>query len=370
MNLSIFGRNFLTLIGKALEKDGFHVLFNKFSLDTDIVITQSILDMYKIYRILKLIKKNKIKLINFILDIPAYRLEKPYGPRSLYKTNKQPLFDDQRAHNSIPLYIKQYLYHYAHKSPFLFNKINHISSKSNNGEYYRNLAKISNYLFNFNYNNRITYQKNYRNYLKKADLNLSISKYTQYCVKRFLKLNSSVCYQCVDSDYLLNFKKNIPKKYDAISVGRIVERKRHEVFIEAAKSLGLNIVVVGKQEDDWIKLDCPHHYAPNLESVFNEILSADFYVDCSIFEGFGMPPVEAAYLGKIVIASDIFIHKEILGNFALYFKKDNVKDLIKKMQSVINEEFTLNKDELEKIRRKYSVQAAKNRLKKYIELII
>ena len=51
-------------------------------------------------------------------------------------------------------------------------------------------------------------------------------------------------------------------------------------------------------------------------------------MDASIFEGFRMILVEAIFLNKSIIISDAYIHREILGDYLLYFKGDNVDDLI------------------------------------------
>ncbi|MHA1491976.1 MAG: glycosyltransferase [Promethearchaeota archaeon] len=159
-------------------------------------------------------------------------------------------------------------------------------------------------------------------------------------------------------------------KYDAINISKIMWRKRQQLFVKAAKTLGLKIVVIGPHRDKSIKLDCPHYFIPDQAQVFKKLNQARFYVDASIFEGFGMTPIEAAFLDKITIASDTYVHKEVLGEYPLYFKRDNVEDLVEKMKMVINGEFTLNKEAVRRIKKKYSVNATKNRLLDFIESII
>lgn len=59
---------------------------------------------------------------------------------------------------------------------------------------------------------------------------------------------------------------------------------------------------------------------------------ADIFVDASIYEGFGMPPVEALSNGvKHVLVSDIPAHREVLGKDAVYFRLYDVNDLAMKM---------------------------------------
>lgn len=82
-------------------------------------------------------------------------------------------------------------------------------------------------------------------------------------------------------------------------------------------------------------------------------VQSPFYVDASIYEGFGMIIVEAIFLDKIFIIFDAYIHSEILWDFPLYFKSDNVDDLIEKMKTVIIGDFESQNEE---INNKYSIK--------------
>ncbi len=370
MNIIIFGNQLLAPVGNYLEKEGYSVTYNKFSPNADVIITQSIAYMYTPYRNLKKIKKKRIKLINFILDIPPFRLERRKGPKSTIRTSNQIIFDQQRNNNSIIKYFRQLLFNQTHKNPFFYNLLNYIENqdRSSNGAI-KILQETTQGLINKNYRNKYYYQINYRNFLKKADLNLAISNYTKQCLKKFLKIESEVCHLCVNSDLLLNLKPHIKYEYDAISLGKIVERKQPNIFVQAAKKLDLKILIIGKIINEWIKLDCSHFYIPLLKDAFKEITKSKLFVDCSIFEGFDMPSVEAAFLDRIIITSDTFLHKEILGNYPCYFKRNNINDLIEKIQYVRNGEFDINISELIKIKQKYSIEAMKKRLEGHIEAL-
>ena len=223
LKLSIYGTDFLILIGKALEKDGHYVLFNDFSSDIELIIIQSIKQMYKIYRLLKKIRHNNIKIINFVLDIPPYRLEKRKGAKSLIRTPNQLLFDDQRANNTLFKYFHQILFHIGAKYLLLSKILGGLYLDSMKGSgISRFFSKFILKIFNKLYINKMSYQVFYRNFLKKSDLVLSISKYTQYCFKKFLRIESKLCYQCVDSTYLLSLETPTEIKYNAISIGRLV----------------------------------------------------------------------------------------------------------------------------------------------------
>ncbi len=347
MKISIFGGYYLPFLKTALENDGHVVLINYFSPDIDVCIVESRFFVYQIYKILKIIKKNKIKLINSILDIPLWTLQKSY----IHSTNKD--------------YAKQFLYNNFHKSRFLSRSIDYLKPNPEKSKIYNFFFNYFQAYFNSFRTNKLYFLKNYRNFLKKSDLVLSLSKYTQKAVKKFLKLNTKVCYPCVNSDYLINLKKE-KILYDAINISRIVSYKRQELFVKAAKKIGLNVLVLGSYDDKSIKLKCPHYFLADSNETMKVLNKTSFYVAPTIFEGFGMTSVEAAFLRKPVVASDIYVHKEVLGEYPIYFKRDNLDDLIEKMRIVAEGSITPDNTQIVK---KYSIQALKKRIIKCIESI-
>ena len=345
MKFSIYGWYFLPYVKKYLEKDGHTVILNNFSTDVDVCIAENIMYMYDVYINLKKIKKNKIKLINIIADIPLFELQKDYLENTFVKDMKQNLFN------------------MTHRNQFLLNFVNYYKPSPKKGKIFNSFsARVQNYL-NFRVRNAFYHQRNYRRYLMKSDLVLSMSKYTKFIVKKFLKLNTDVYYGCINSDYLSKLPK-VNIEYDAINISRIVPEKRQKLFVKAAKKLGLNVIVIGYHQDKSIILDCPHFKLENQEEVFDYLNKSRFYVAPSVFEGFGMTPLEAAFLDKICISSDTYVNREILKDYPLYFKRDNLDDLVEKMQIVLNSGFKLNN---EYIKKKYSIEASKNRLMGFVE---
>jgi len=77
-----------------------------------------------------------------------------------------------------------------------------------------------------------------------------------------------------------------------------------------------------------------------------------------------MTPIEAAFLDKISIASNTYVHREVLGDYALYFELNNVDDLANKMETALEGSFKLNN---ESIKKRYSKEALKNRILRLIE---
>ena len=350
LKICFYGANFGLPILKELEKKGHTIFYNQFSKDADIILAESHSRMYEIYPILKKIKKQKIKLVNFLLDIPPWRLS---------------VEDDQ---NDITKLIRQFFYHIVHKHFFLNRILTLFLQILNKHKITKKFIRIINFFLNTRYHNKIFYQVNYKNFLKKSDLNLAISKFTQFCFKKLLNVDSEVWYPGVNSK-LIEDIEDLPIKYDMINISRITAHKRQNLIVDASKELGLKLMIIGYQQDKSIKLDCPHFYIPDHLSIMRELKKSRLYIDASIFEGFGLTPVEAAFFEKITIASDTYVHKEVLGNYPLYFIKDDLDDLIMKINQVLNGEFELDREAVDQIKKKYSLESAKNRLEKLLKSI-
>ena len=144
--------------------------------------------------------------------------------------------------------------------------------------------------------------------------------------------------------------KKLKEKSSFLVVGTLEPRKGHaQVLKEFEKlwknSVDINLVIVGKE--GWKISDLIHKIEKHPE--LNKRLfwlnnATDEYLDkiyessrCLIAgsygEGFGLPIVEAAERGLSVIARDIPIFREVAGDYAIYFGKDNMprlSDVIKK----------------------------------------
>ncbi len=83
------------------------------------------------------------------------------------------------------------------------------------------------------------------------------------------------------------------------------------------------IIVTGFIEDE----DLPYVYH-----------MADCFIFPSIYEGFGMPPLEAMAVGTMVISSDAASLKEVLGGAASYFHLGDKQELKEKMRMGIRQE--------------------------------
>ena len=64
--------------------------------------------------------------------------------------------------------------------------------------------------------------------------------------------------------------------------------------------------------------------------------NASILVQPSIYEGFGLPPLEALYLGTTCLLSDIEVFEELYSGFqnCYFFKREKPEDLAEKLLSI------------------------------------
>ena len=71
------------------------------------------------------------------------------------------------------------------------------------------------------------------------------------------------------------------------------------------------------------------------QQVYELLSKASCLVSPSLYEGFGIPPLEAMSLGTPVILSDIPVYKEVYSTFPVtYFKAGDANDLYQKLQQL------------------------------------
>jgi glycosyltransferase involved in cell wall biosynthesis len=117
-------------------------------------------------------------------------------------------------------------------------------------------------------------------------------------------------------------------------VGNAYPHKNLEVLITAAKLAGVRVIYVGKEDYFYKKLGISARPVSDKE-LTNLYKNAMALVFPSLMEGFGLPTVEAIRVGCPVIASDIPVFHEILGDSATYFNPKSAEELSKILQSPI-----------------------------------
>ena len=74
--------------------------------------------------------------------------------------------------------------------------------------------------------------------------------------------------------------------------------------------------------------------SPDDETIINLYKNAQLFVFPSLYEGFGLPPLEAMACGCPVVVSDLPVSKEVCGDAAIYFNPESEEDIAAKIINI------------------------------------
>ncbi len=181
---------------------------------------------------------------------------------------------------------------------------------------------------------------------------------------------------------LVNIKKenNLNNKFNNffIYVGNFYPHKNVEKLIEAFSKINRDFKLVLIGPNDYFQLrivqlinqlymkDKVIFYTnPSYADLVFFYKNAKAIIHPSLSEGFGLPLIEAVYFDCPIIASDIKVFKELLGNNYLSFNPNDVDDIAEKINTFIDKKPTF---EYSQIMKKYSFEKmTKETLKIYSE---
>lgn len=162
-------------------------------------------------------------------------------------------------------------------------------------------------------------------------------------------INSAVYDEMIQGRYFdfntITTEYNLPKKY-ILTLSTLEPRKNMKILLEAfdriADKVDYDLVLVGRK--GWKMDDVLNRYKAknrihitgfvkdeHLSSIYKNAIC---FVFPSLYEGFGLPPVEALALGVPVISSDAASLPEVLMEQAIYFRNNSIKELIEKLLSI------------------------------------
>lgn len=141
-------------------------------------------------------------------------------------------------------------------------------------------------------------------------------------------------------------KYNLPDRY-IMTLSTIEPRKNMQLLVRAYSELveeGYDfpdLVLVGRNGwknsalfDGCSRKVREHIHMPGFidnDETVGVYGGAELFVFPSIYEGFGMPPLEAMKAGCVVVSSDAASMPEVLEDSAIYFKSQDLEDLKRKM---------------------------------------
>ena len=162
---------------------------------------------------------------------------------------------------------------------------------------------------------------------------LTVSEFSKSEILRFYPfLNGekiSVVYNAIDSQ-LFKTCNDVPQPENRfiLCVSSIDPRKNFARLVEACQCLtGAKLYIVGNynrvfSNQKELATDSDHiHFLGRVsdEELVRLYNQAECFVFPSLYEGFGLPPLEAMACGCPVLVSDIPVEREVCGDAALYF---------------------------------------------------
>ena len=155
-----------------------------------------------------------------------------------------------------------------------------------------------------------------------------------------------------DEDLRILEKHSLENGRYILSVATLEPRKNLKVLLQAFQKInpdsGMKLVLTGRK--GWKLQDAVGQIDENLVKniVFTDYVSdaelnalynhARVFVSASVYEGFGLPVIEAVRHNLPVLISDIPIYREITGGKAVYFQCSSAEDLCQKLEICIAED--------------------------------
>jgi glycosyltransferase involved in cell wall biosynthesis len=145
------------------------------------------------------------------------------------------------------------------------------------------------------------------------------------------------------------------------------------LFAQKNRSWHLDIVGEGKEEKKYRSLICRYHLEDNItihpftNQIQDYYSKAQIYVLSSRWEGMPLVLVEAMSHGLPIVTSDLPVCKEIMGDFALYFKNGNIEELAQRLENATHIDWQEKSKEAIKIAQRFDVTQIVEQWKQLIE---
>lgn len=194
----------------------------------------------------------------------------------------------------------------------------------------------------------------FKNACSQADLVVAISQQTKSDIVQYFKVPEEKirvvyqsCHQAFKVEYFEKELSEVQQKYSLpleflLNVGTIEERKNLFSVVKAIKGTSIPLVVVGKETKysvrirKFIEKNKMQNQVFFLKNVSMEDLAkiyqlASIFIYPSLYEGFGIPIIEALFSKTPVITSNLSCLPEAGGPDSLYIDPNNTDDIRSKI---------------------------------------
>lgn len=184
--------------------------------------------------------------------------------------------------------------------------------------------------------------------MKKSQSVACVSSFTESRCERHFGKYAGKCYvnhNGVSEKVLAYASAHAPSEKEncVVYVGNVKRHKGLGTLLEAfslSEDGGTTLKIIGERDGFITGLDLDGSAYKNVvftgrlddERLYGEIAKAKFLIQPSVYEGFGLPPLEALVLGTQPVISDIEVFKEIYSSLpVVFFKCGDARDLADKM---------------------------------------
>lgn len=212
--------------------------------------------------------------------------------------------------------------------------------------------------------------------LKKAKHVITVSEFSKNEILNFVDLpNNLISVVFNGIEHLPDQNNKIIKKDYYLMVGSLDPRKNISRVIDAFIQLKLPLKIVGGKTNSFSKVKInSSDMIQLLGRVSDKELSklykeARGFVYLSLYEGFGIPPLEALIFKTRPIVSNIEVFKEILGSAAIYSNPLVIQEMINTIKEYDNNisQNKISAKEILEIKNKYSWVKSSEKIKKIIK---
>ncbi|MFA5925366.1 MAG: glycosyltransferase family 1 protein [Parcubacteria group bacterium] len=200
--------------------------------------------------------------------------------------------------------------------------------------------------------------------IRRADKVITVSESEKNSIADFYKISPAkvdFAYNGVEAEkYGHNFsgeeKENVRKKYNLpenylLYIGTLQPRKNIPVIIKAIKGLNIKLVIAGNRKAHNFDKKIDETVSKNnlgervifpgwIEEKDKPVLlqMADCFVLPSLYEGFGIPIIEAIAAGTPIVCSDIPIFREISGDAALFCDPESSGEFTGNISKILSDQ--------------------------------
>jgi glycosyltransferase involved in cell wall biosynthesis len=199
--------------------------------------------------------------------------------------------------------------------------------------------------------------------ISRADLVVTVSEFSKHEIQSTFDVsNLDICVVpngvsdfFLRDDPSLETSKPLPPNY-ILYVGSFGERKNVSGLLESYNMLidqydiDHDLVLIGPEHDPTNKTDINPELLENINNRVIQLgyvsqkelkqayISADLFAFPSLYEGFGIPPLEAMACGTPVVSSDRTAMPEVLGDAAMLCDPEDLNEFAEAMYTVLSNE--------------------------------